>query len=141
VRQILPLKPVPLLLFGWSLRRAKLSKNKLPKLRYHRASGQAVVELSGKQFYLGKHGSDEAQENYNRHVAEWLANGRKNAEPTPTMDEQLGNASQSDCLTVVELCDRYKSHCDQYYVDEKKQATRTIERIKIAIKWLRTRWL
>ena len=56
----------------------KRSKSfRLPKLRYHRASKQGVVELAGKQHYLGPHGSPECEAAYNKLIAEWLANGKK----------------------------------------------------------------
>lgn len=45
---------------------------KLPKLRYHRASKQSVVELAGKQHYLGPHSSPECEASYNRLIAEWV---------------------------------------------------------------------
>ena len=47
-----------------------------PKIQLHKASGQARVRLSGKDYYLGPFGSDEAQANYDREVAEWLRRGR-----------------------------------------------------------------
>jgi integrase len=48
----------------------------VPKLRHHKASGQGGVVLDGKFLYLGKHGSPETRERYDRVVAEWLANRR-----------------------------------------------------------------
>ena len=35
-------------------------KNKLPSYRFHKGSGQAVVTLSGKDIYLGVHGTEES---------------------------------------------------------------------------------
>ncbi len=32
-------------------------KNAVPKYRKHRATGQAVVTLNGRDFYLGPHGT------------------------------------------------------------------------------------
>ncbi len=48
-----------------------------PKLRHHKATGQAAVVLDGKWIYLGKFGSAAAQEHYDRVIAEWLARGRQ----------------------------------------------------------------
>jgi len=51
-------------------------RRKLPKYRCHKPSGQAVVTLSGKDFYLGPHDSAVSRVEYDRLVAEWLVNGR-----------------------------------------------------------------
>lgn len=48
-----------------------------PSYRLHKPTGQAVVTLDGRDFYLGKHGSPESRAEYDRLVAEWLANGRR----------------------------------------------------------------
>src|SRR5205823_5557215 len=47
-----------------------------PSYRLHSPSGQAVVTLAGKDFYLGKFGSPGSRAEFDRLVAEWLANGR-----------------------------------------------------------------
>ena len=41
----------------------------LPKYRKHRASGQAVVTLNGRDFYLGPHGSKVSKMEYDRLIA------------------------------------------------------------------------
>jgi integrase len=55
----------------------------MPKLVYrtpsicrHKASGQAVVTLSGKDHYLGRFGTKEAERQYERFIGEWLAANR-----------------------------------------------------------------
>ncbi len=49
----------------------------IPSYRKHKSSGQAVVTLSGFDFYLGQHGSRVSRAEYDRLVAAWLACGRK----------------------------------------------------------------
>ena len=49
---------------------------RIPTLRLHRPSGQAVVTLSGADRYLGPYGSPEARQAYDRLLGEWLAAGR-----------------------------------------------------------------
>lgn len=49
---------------------------RIPDLRLHRPSGQAVVTLSGTDRYLGPYGSPEAKQAYDRLLGEWLAAGR-----------------------------------------------------------------
>jgi integrase len=75
----------------------------IPKYRKHRATGQAVVTIAGKDHYLGPHGTKASQLEYDRRIAEWIASGR----PTTV-------ATQSD-LTIAELCLRYKRHAENYY--------------------------
>ena len=52
------------------------SKNP-PKYRKHKASGQAIVTIGGKMFYLGPHNSKASRIEYDRFIGEWLANGRR----------------------------------------------------------------
>jgi hypothetical protein len=54
-----------------------MPKRNIPNYRLHKATGQAIVELAGRRFYLGKHGSKASREEYERRVAEYLGNGRK----------------------------------------------------------------
>ena len=61
---------------------------KIPSYRLHKPTGQSVVRLDGRDFYLGKYGSEESRESYHRKIAEWLAHGRVappggRATPTP----------------------------------------------------------
>ena len=54
----------------------KSSLATVPNYRKHKVSGQAVVTISGRDIYLGRHNTPESRERYDRAVAEWLANGR-----------------------------------------------------------------
>jgi hypothetical protein len=45
----------------------------IPSYRLHKPSGRAVVTLSGRDHYLGAHGSPESRREYDRLVAGWLA--------------------------------------------------------------------
>jgi integrase len=74
----------------------------LPKYRKHRASGQAVVTLSGRDFYLGPHGTKASKMEYDRLVSEWLQCGRCLPQ-------------QNEDLTVVEVLAAYKRHAETYY--------------------------
>jgi integrase len=53
----------------------------VPKYRKHKASGQAVVTLNGRDYYLGPHDSQASHIEYDRRIAEWLANERRPAVP------------------------------------------------------------
>ena len=54
-----------------------MSKPRTPKYRKHRASGQAIVTLNGKDYFLGPYGTAASEREYDRLIAEWLANGRR----------------------------------------------------------------
>lgn len=87
-------------------------KIQIPKYRLHKASGQAVVTLSGKDFYLGEHGSEASQVEYNRLLAEWQLNGRG----------ALSKNSEEE-LRVDELILAYMVHVKSYYVKNGKPTT------------------
>lgn len=52
---------------------------RVPSYRLHKPTGQAVVTLCGKDYYLGKHGSKESKQAYKRLIAEWESAGRSPA--------------------------------------------------------------
>jgi len=79
-------------------------KSSLPKYRKHRATGQAVVTLSGKDFYVGPYGTNVSKIEYDRLIAEWLANGRRLSDPS------------NQCCSVSELCVAFMKYAQTYYV-------------------------
>lgn len=83
-----------------------------PAYRLHRASGQAIVTLSGKDCYLGPHGTDASKAEYDRLVAEWLANDRRPPAATP---------KEGGGITVSELILAYYRYAEAYYVKDGKQ--------------------
>ncbi len=90
-----------------------------PKYRLHKPTGQAVVTLSGKDFYLGKHDTDESRAEYDRLVSEWLTNGRR-----ATIDRGAD-------LTVNEMLVAYLQYAEGYY-----QQSAELPNIKFAIRQL-----
>ena len=52
-------------------------RKRLPSYRLHKPTGQAVVTLNGKDYYLGRHGTQMSKDAYDRLTAEWLADGRQ----------------------------------------------------------------
>ncbi len=81
-------------------------RSRTPAYRYHTHSGQAVVRLNGKDFYLGRFGSPASRSEYDRLIAEWLTNGRT----LPTERDP-----QPDGLSVDELIVRFLEHARTYY--------------------------
>lgn len=99
----------------------RLTGSRLPKYGKHKASGQAVVKLDGRDIYLGPWNSRVSKLEYDRVVSEWLANGRS----LPAAQD----------LTIVEVCARYMNWATGYYV-KNGQPTGTAEGIKVALRVL-----
>lgn len=92
-----------------------------PKYRKHRPSGQAVVSLSGRDFYLGPHNSKASKAEYDRLVGEWLANGRQLHQPGTD-------------LSVAEVAARFWTHALSYYRKPSGLPTSEQHCIKTALK-------
>ena len=61
-------------------------RKQLPKYCLHKGTGRAFVRIGGKTYYLGKHGSETSRREYDRIIAEFIANGRQ---PFQNPDEIL----------------------------------------------------
>ena len=96
-------------------------KSSAPTYRHHRASGQAVVTIAGKEVYLGPWKSAASKHEYDRVVGEWLARGRT-AAPNPSAG-----------ITVSELLANYLRWAKGYY----QGGSREVEQIKYTIRPLR----
>lgn len=79
---------------------------RVPSYRLHKPSGQAVVTIAGKDFYLGPHGSPQSQAEYQRLLAEWLAGG--NHQPPLSASPPAG-------LTLSEALAAYLRFAGTYY--------------------------
>jgi integrase len=87
--------------------------NRIPKYRKHRASGQAIVTLDGRDFYLGPHGTAASRAEYDRRVSEWIAAGRRlPADPAS--------------VTVAELVAAFRKHARDYYRDADGNVSRAV---------------
>ncbi|MHC5110573.1 MAG: hypothetical protein ACYTHJ_11935 [Planctomycetota bacterium] len=68
---------------------------RIPKMQFHKASGQAKVRIDGKDHYLGRHGAPKAEAKYKRLIAELCLTGRVADDDTAvTVDEVLASAWQ-----------------------------------------------
>ncbi|GMU24758.1 MAG: hypothetical protein AMXMBFR13_48300 [Phycisphaerae bacterium] len=45
----------------------------IPKYRLRKPSGLGLVRIKGRDFYLGRYGTPESRQEYERIIAEWLA--------------------------------------------------------------------
>jgi len=106
-------------------------KRKIPSLCLHKATGQAVVRIDGKDVYCGIYGSSEAQQKYDRVIAEWLLTNR----PTPTASTTTQNPAND--FSVNELVLAYWTrHITTYYV-KKGKPTSEQDNIRQALRFLR----
>jgi integrase len=97
----------------------------IPKYSHHKASGQAVVNICGKDHYLGPWKSKASQLEYDRLITEWIAAGR------PSIRTQ--SPSQR---TVKELILAFWEHAQTYYV-KNGRPTGSADNFKIALRFLR----
>ena len=86
-----------------------MSKRNEPNYRLHKASGQAFIELDGRRFYLGRHGSKASREEYERRKGEYLANGRS-LPPTKT----------KAVISCQELAINFLEWAEEYFVNQPK---------------------
>lgn len=104
----------------------------VPKYRKHRASRQALVTINGKDHYLGPHGTKASRLEYDRLINQWLVTGRDERFGIP--DQELGE------ITVAELINRFRKHCEKRYRRDDGTPTGSIETIKAIMKRLRKRY-
>jgi hypothetical protein len=97
---------------------------KIPKMTHHKASDRAVVRLSKQDFYLGPWGSRTARNEYDRRIAEWLANGRHRVVP--------GSA-----VTIAQILADFLDHAHDYYRLPDGSPSSEISAFKYAMKPLR----
>jgi integrase len=95
----------------------------MPKYRRHKPTGQAVVTLNGKDFYLGRYGTRASRVEFDRLIGEWLAAGR-------TVPKPPGQ------VTIAELAVRYWRFAQGYY-QQGGEPTRSVERVKVSLRVLR----
>ncbi|MFG0264153.1 MAG: site-specific integrase, partial [Rhodopirellula sp. JB055] len=97
----------------------KLSKS-LPKYRKHKASGQAVVTIAGRDHYLGPHGTAASKREYDRRIAEYLATGRR------------GVIEDETQIRVIEVLAAYWKFAQGYYVKNGKP-TSEVDALRLVI--------
>jgi hypothetical protein len=102
---------------------ATASTPRIPKYRKHKASGQAVVTLNGKEHYLGLHGTTASKQAYDRLIQEWLKRGRV--------------VATSDSLFVCELILAYLRHCQEHYRKPDGSHSSELGLVRLAMRPLR----
>lgn len=95
---------------------------RVPSYRHHKPTGQAVVTIKGRDIYLGRWNTAASRAEYDRLIAEFLANGRQLRDEVDT--------------TVVEVINAYRKFAEQYY-RKNGEVTREYGCIKEALKIVR----
>jgi len=108
---------------------------RIPSYRFHKASGQAIVVLSGKSFYLGPWNSPESRAEYERVVAEWLANGRR--VPPGSDSQKPSSATVPAAFTVVELIAAFWDHAKKHYRHADGRPSREVDNLRDALRPVR----
>ncbi len=80
-----------------------MNAKRTPKLRHHKATGQAYAVLSGKYLFFGPYGTPEATQKYHQAIAEWMAAG-KQVNPSP------------EAITINQVIASFWKHAQTYYV-------------------------
>ncbi len=106
---------------------------RIPKYRLHKASGQALVQISGCRTYLGKHGTPESRERYRRLIAEWLCNGQ--ASPG-SLSSSSTHQTDGKGVSINELVLAYWHFAVGYY-RKNGEPTGEIDNIRAALRPLR----
>ena len=104
-------------------------RRKLPALTLHKHTGQAVVRLDGRDIYLGKFGTPESREKYERTIAEWLA-----SRSAIFRNLKIEPAKSGPALTVSELLLAFWKHAQEHYRAPDGSPSEELGNVKAAIR-------
>ena len=99
------------------------NRTRTPKHCFHKPTGQGYVRLSGKTFYTGVWGTEEANSHFDRLLTEWLAHGRS----MPSLEGREAD------YWVKDLVADYWVHAETYYRKDGKP-TQELSNIKAAVR-------
>ncbi len=102
---------------------------KTPSYRLHKPTGLAVVRLNGRDFYLGRHGTSESHQHYDRIIAEWLNSGRRPVARDITADHRPEGE-----IAVSEIILGYWRHAQDYYRDRNGKPSGEQGKIRVALR-------
>jgi len=100
------------------------SKKQPPKLRHHKATGQAYTVISGRAVYFGPFENTEANQKYHQTIAEWLAAGKNAHAPCHE-------------ITIDEVIARFWLHAEKYYVRNDGTPTSEVNNFRQALRPLK----
>ena len=103
----------------------------VPSYCLHKASGQAVVRIGGRDVYLGPHGSEESKNEYARVLAECRVRREEQVAEASTL-----MATVDPSMTLSEVLLRYREFAKGYYSKDGEPTKEFVE-MAIALKPLR----
>ena len=98
---------------------------RIPRYRLHKSSGRAVVTIDGRDYILGRHGTEESHQRYNQLIGEWLSHGCRmpiTAHPH---------------LTVLEVIATFWHHAKRYYTRIDGSPTTELSNYRLALRELK----
>jgi integrase len=101
---------------------------RVPSYRLHKPSGKAVVTLGGRDHYLGRHGTPESREAYDRLIGEWL---------TQCRHRPRGGSTRQTGLTVGEMILAVWEQAKQHYRGPDGAPTGELDNLRDALRPLR----
>lgn len=108
---------------------------KLPKLTHNKASGRARVRIRGKDVYLGRWGTPEAEEAYRRLCVD-LLEGRDPSPATKSRDAD----DDGGPLTVAGLILAFKRWAEEQHVGPDGEPTGYLENLRLGLRLWRERY-
>ena len=107
-------------------------RSRTPKYRHYRPENLAVTRIAGRDHYLGKYGTPESYEQYDRLIAEWLVSCHQPA----TAIASATASSSSGPVTINRLILAFWKHAKQRYV-KNDQPTSEVRSFKTALRPVR----
>ena len=102
-----------------------------PAYRLHKPTGQAVVRLNGRDFYLGKHGSEASHEVYRRTVAGWLV-----ADQSRPLNSEAAPGSSTPSVNDIILA-FWTRHAEAHYRHADGTPTGELANFRVSLRPLR----
>lgn len=104
-----------------------MPRTRIPSYRLHKSTGLAVVTLLGRDYYLGRHGTDESRQRYDRLIARYL---QTRSTPAPA------RRSGVEDLSVAQVLLAFLRHATERY-RKGNRATSQLDRVKRAVRCAR----
>jgi integrase len=103
---------------------------RVPSYRHQKSRGLAVVRLDGKDHYLGKFGSAESKQKYQRLIGEWMARSVDVAHTRPGSDPPSGR-------TIDQVIVAFWDHATHHYRKPTGKPSEELGNLKVALRPLR----
>ena len=106
---------------------------RVPSYRLHKASGLARTIINGQHIYLGRFGTPESWEKYNRLIVQWLGDGQQ---ATGQLLRSTGNPPSNNGISINQLILSYWQFAQGYY-RKNGRLTGETDNIRAALRPLR----